>query len=383
MTEETGVPAQQPEESKTPPEEGGKPREKTFKEVQKEMEEDLRTNERYKAYLSQYNSNGAGSIDSLARMKADVTVNGKRRQNHEEEEVMSLRKRADMSIWNIQQRKLFDLQCKWRAGSIDLPGIETTYDFEYWSELIQRCPFLPPITQEEYDLYHDYVLSDDFDDCEQYSTSWQTYVVLKMWDEEEDDEDDSYPAWYSYYERFKGGHDWRLLPDTRGDKEHEYWRLAHKDLFAKASSTTVQDKRPYLATWVYEEREKFFKVCEPDLLRHFYAYEREADWEDAEDRLRQAIWTLLDFDEALPMEYNDDWKEGIFRAARRADQLRLAKACDAAFKEYLNREELGLKHEVYLDDDKIKKEEERRAEYNEAIRKGKALSEKGETAPQP
>ncbi len=196
-----------------------------------------------------------------------------------------------------------------------------------------------------------------------------------MWVEEEDDEDDSYPAWYSFYERFKGGREWRLLPDIRGEKEKEYWRLANKDLFEKASSRVVRDNRPILATWVFEEREKFFKTLEPDLLHHFYAYEREANWEDAEDRLRQAIWTLLDFGEPLPMEYNDDWKEAIFGAARRADQLRVAKECDAAFEEYLNREELGLAHEVYLDDDKIGRAQKRRAEYNEAIRRGKILSE--------
>jgi hypothetical protein len=287
---------------------------------------------------------------------------------------MSLSNRADASIWLIQQRKLFELQCKWRAGKIDLPDVHTTWDFEYWSDLIQRCPLIPPITQEEYDLYHGYVLSEDYDDCERYGARWQTYDVLKLWDEEEDEEDDSYPAWYSYWERFKGESDWRLLPDIRGQKEHEYWRLANKELFEKASKVTVPDKRPYLATWFFEERENFFKTCEPDLLRHFYAYEREADWEDAEDRLRQAIWTLLDFDEPLPMEYNDDWREGIFSAARRADQIRLAKACDAAFKDYLGREALRLNHEVHLDDDKIKKEEQRRAQYMEAIRKGMILN---------
>ncbi len=257
MTEENqaeaGAHSQQSRESKASPEQGGKPHEKTLQELQKEIEEDLHTKERYRAYLSQYNSDGESSIEYLARMKADFILNGKRRQEREESEVMGLRNRAGSSIWSIQQRKLFELQCKWRAGAINLPEVETTYDFEYWSDLIQRCPFIPPITQEEYHLYHDYILSEDYDEHEEYSGIWQTYVILKMWVEEEDDEDDSYPAWYSFYERFKGGREWRLLPDIRGEKEKEYWRLANKDLFEKASSMVVRDSRPILATWVFEE----------------------------------------------------------------------------------------------------------------------------------
>ena len=78
--------------------------------------------------------------------------------------------------------------------------------------------------------------------------------------------------------------------------------------------------------------------------------------------------------EKLPMEYNDDWKEAIFEAAERATNLRLVQACEAAYKEYQTREELGLQHEILLDEKRIKGEEERRAHFMEEMRKAKILN---------
>ncbi|HEX7413046.1 MAG TPA: hypothetical protein VF411_03290, partial [Bacteroidia bacterium] len=52
----------------------------------------------------------------------------------------------------IQQKKLFNLQCLWRAGKIQLEGVETTYDILQWENNLYNCPFLPPITEEEVEL---------------------------------------------------------------------------------------------------------------------------------------------------------------------------------------------------------------------------------------
>src|SRR5687767_8395140 len=44
----------------------------------------------------------------------------------------------------IQQKKLFDMQCLWRAEKISIPAIEVSTDFDYWEEDIFNCPFLEP-----------------------------------------------------------------------------------------------------------------------------------------------------------------------------------------------------------------------------------------------
>lgn len=367
MNEETQPGAgSDPERAKEP--------QKTDEEWSAEIQNDLRTNERYGIFFDQYHPSSLNDmfIKSYADEKVRVLKHARKCLANAEGEELSISKRGADCMWQIQQRKLFDLQCKWRAREIELPDVHTTIDFHYWGELIQRCPFLTPITQEEFDLYHNYMLSEDFDEQRLYGDwLWQDYNILKM-RSDDDEEDDEYPPWYTFYEAFKGRRDWRLLPNIRGEEEDRYWNILRPPTQTPAEP---EDHRPYIGPWDDDTRDDFRKRFEtPEYLRLFEAYDKAEDWRYYEERLRMAIWEFLEFDGPLPMEYNDDWKEAIFEAAERATNLRLVQACEAAYKEYQTREELGLQHEILLDEKRIKGEEERRAHFMEEMRKAKILN---------
>ena len=53
----------------------------------------------------------------------------------------------------IQQKKLFDLQCMWHSNKIELDGILICDDLKEWQRDKLNCPFLPPITLEEMEFF--------------------------------------------------------------------------------------------------------------------------------------------------------------------------------------------------------------------------------------
>ena len=42
---------------------------------------------------------------------------------------VEVREAAARDLWEIQQQKLFDVQCRWRAGHLTLPGVRHTQEF--------------------------------------------------------------------------------------------------------------------------------------------------------------------------------------------------------------------------------------------------------------
>ncbi|HEY9165692.1 MAG TPA: hypothetical protein VIS48_05970 [Candidatus Kryptonia bacterium] len=344
---------------------------KTRAELQQEFMNDLQTNERYKAFFEQYTSHSVESfIESYASLKCDIIEYGKASYKREEGNAEDEETTAATYLWQIQQRKLFDLQCRWRAGLIDLPEIETIWDFDYWGDMIQACPFIPPITQEEFNLYLDYIMSDYFEPRTFYYHNWQNYDTFKAL--ADDDEWEGYPQWYEYYERFAGPADWRLLPDVRGERDHEYFHLGVWE-GCESVSHAPADNRPILGTWDEDLLEEFIRKFEsPEVLRYMQAWNRKRDL-DEDDDLEMAVYTLQHTEEHVPMEFNENWRDAIMAAARLARQLEITKRCKRAYEEYLRREELGLCHELLQDEKDVKTHEKSRSYYLEMVRKGREL----------
>ena len=115
--------------------------------------EHLRTHETYLAHYEQFNPKSVEEfITKYATMKFDMFESKEiNRQNYENHQTQFL-SLADAFIDMILQKKLFNLQCQWRARLIELPLVDTYRDFTFWEKHIRHCPFIPPITQDEIDL---------------------------------------------------------------------------------------------------------------------------------------------------------------------------------------------------------------------------------------
>ena len=131
---------------------------------------------------------------------------------------------ATSRLAEIQQKKLFDYQCLWRTEKVTHPILKLTKDFDYWEENIFNCPFITPITEEEVDIYIQYLQSFNFENQQDWLERWQDYEEIKE-AYNTNNENRNFPEWYDFHNGRTGLSSYLLLPDVRGQKEEFYMEL--------------------------------------------------------------------------------------------------------------------------------------------------------------
>ena len=210
-------------------------------------------------WLGQFRDNGQHFLERYAGERASALVDGRTFFDIAQREEAQLVQEATERLWEIQQRKLFELQCRWRAEEVRLPAghIELSHDFERWGSRIERCPLVPPIAAAEVDDYVAFLLSNDCTDATDplaRPREWQNYnrcrryLLLQAEGQSPqqvqrdaiqnpgqglgglvamlDDFFLNYPDWYAYRDAQAGPPNLVLyLPDHRGEKEEHYRHL--------------------------------------------------------------------------------------------------------------------------------------------------------------
>ena len=162
------------------------------------------------------------------------------------EQVLELKHRnfTQKTLAMILQKKLFNLQCQWRAEQVTLPGIRITFDFWYWSKNIFNCPFIPPVTDAELQIMQRFVQTEDFDPENLYTTTygWQYYdeIISKIQAEEQDE----IVSWYTFYDTYMGTSAYLLLPNIRGQKEEVYYDIVHKKEQQEREAANIVPRPP-------------------------------------------------------------------------------------------------------------------------------------------
>lgn len=154
-------------------------------------------------------------------------------------------KKAEGYFWQIQQKKLFEAQCLWRAGRLDIPQIKTTMDFTYWGDAIKFCKFIEPVQPDEVELLKRFLLEKGYElDVEIQSEYFQAYDFLKRLSNGEE----YMPAFYQFWDQEKGTGYLFNLPDVRSGIETTYRELGSAELDAKLREEMLRradpDKRP-------------------------------------------------------------------------------------------------------------------------------------------
>lgn len=323
----------------------------------KAIMDDLNSNEKYKEYFEKYNpASVKGFIESYARRKAGWLEWGPNHVQREMNEKMKYKEIASSMLWEIQQKKLFNLQCHWRAREMELPGIEVSWDFLKWEQKIKTCPYIDPITQQEFDLYKAYMTSDSYMP-RHFMSAWQAYDFYRT--EYLNGEGESMmptPAWYIYYDTMMGTGSLFMLPNSKGEQEQFYLGLVKKKEEEKAKKSkkkkTAKDQLPAIIKAInprfdgkpplipdYKTKEDFIKKFEDkSLLKYFRAMEKEDDtW--MEDQALDDCIELFSFDmegedKNIVFKNPDDLKESMFRAAADYELRRIVDHLDVAFEEY-------------------------------------------------
>jgi hypothetical protein len=196
--------------------------------------EDLLTNRRYQAFYKKFKKDTIRPFAEHYAVKKKKWYEKKTKWQQETDEFrMQFLTKADDMLNNILQKKLFDLQCQWRAGLIDLPFIEYSKDFQFFCNHIFDCPFIDPITPEEVAAATLFLETVE-DKTEEWYDCWQYYEALKNWqvqqlNQEESDIELPYnihvtapPDFYLFYDTHFKKENLLLLPDVREEQEQRY-----------------------------------------------------------------------------------------------------------------------------------------------------------------
>lgn len=354
----------------------------------------FQTNEKTKKYLEQFNQEALlRSLKSYAWQKARWLADKDHDEYLNDYRLLEDKNKAEECLENIQQRKLFQKQCEWRAELFTHPAIETSDDFRYWEHNILNCPFIDPITSEDIELYIEF-MNVYFGENLAFAASWQDYdsyctdrpTVLKIMneskeeedDDEEDDElnDDDYnaeeeyyddeeeedensklmPPWYLFWDERRGAGNYRMLPDIRKPKELVYRILGQDEAnekIKKEMEANPPDRRHFLTLYGSERLIPFIEQYEDpaqrdEILKAYEVYQR--IWCDKEEEkamywVKEAWNDLSDCWQNFPIAPGiTDWKEALIQTAKNWQHHKLINLIPIVYDEYLFRIDTGIEH---------------------------------------
>ena len=362
--------------------------------IDAQVAEDVLHNPRYDAFFAPYRPEiRAQFVRDYVTRRHLWSQYGDFYGRHLAGQLTQFEQEAYVRLWDIQQKKLFDLQCEWRAELVTVPGVNTSADFETLSSRIENCAVIPPITPAELDMYLDWVRQADYEEDLQDRWggrfSWQRYKDVKgQLDPESDeaDEDDfmfeEVSEWYEFHNQRTGNGRLLRLPDLRGPKEERYldaWRArskAKREADAPAAPMAPPDPRPtYLG---HKETLQLFGTFAQQfesaaLNRQRDTYEAAnppSTWEDEE--LERVLRFLQDIDEPVPIAAGDDWRLALRQASYSFRQRKLLDSLPLAYEAYCQRQEWGIAQPACSE----REPHSMATWYNKAILKGrKALGE--------
>jgi len=355
--------------------------------LENDIEHDLRTNPKYLAFFAQYSKSSIDVfIDFYKKKKADWLTYGKTYLENEQHRVLKYSEIAEQKLWEIQQAKLFDTQCLWRAEQITIPEIKTSYDFLYWEKVIENCPFLSPISEEEFNLYREYILSEDSnldaDPFQRSSAGWQKYNDYKASFQSDDDALLDSPEWYLYYNNMRYDNSCLQLPDIRGGKETFYRDLYFKSSEAQICAVQTQeekDPRPY---FYYDQGRNFLDFITRFEERKVVEYAKimnYADELDDDEELDDALTTLKNAEGRVEIESTgDDWRTAVIKTANLYVKMKVYTALENVYENYLQWLKLGIAFKPHQDENKIARVKRMVDALNNSILMGRGLNNEPE-----
>ncbi len=313
----------------------------TEEERRQKWRKEIAENSALQDYLQQFSTDSVNKfIEHLLAEKNTWLEHGEQNLEDMNNEGDEWVEQAKDHLQIIQQKKLFDTQCLWRAEKMTIEGIETCYDLEYWGHNILNCPFIEPVSEEEIAWYTEYLQTEDAELEYDHWWCWQEYDELKE-AFEDDDSDADFPEWYDFENRRSGKDALLMLPDIRGKKEAFYYSLA-----AKTEQSRQPKNEPEKPTLHYS-RDNFMQwyvqKFETRQIKKFYkAFKWSMRSRDKEEALQDDLTLLFEANEKIPVDANEDWMEAIKNAAEKYRRFKIAEALPIAWQQYMFKIEAGI-----------------------------------------
>jgi len=347
------------------------------------IELELRTDSKYLTFFAQFNKRSVDDfINFYKKKKAGWLTHGETYLENEQRRVLKYSDLAEQKLWEIQQVKLFDAQCFWRAEQITIPQIKASYDFLYWEKVIEHCPFLSPISEEEFTLYREYILTDDAnlkaDPFEYSSLGWQQYNSYKSACQSDDEAELESPGWYLFYNNMRSLNPCLQLPDLRGEKESFYRSLYLKkreEQNCENRTFEEMDTRPY---FVYYQGRNFLDFISRFEKRKLIEYAKIMNYTDElnhDDELNEALSTLKNAEERVEIEStNDDWRTAVIKTANLYMKRKVYIALENVYNNYLRWLKLGIAFKPHQDEKRIDEVKSMVNSLSDTILQGRRLN---------
>lgn len=324
--------------------------------------EELKNNPKCIAYLAKFTESSADNfLEYYASEKATFLERGKFLRDRQLSNEAHFRNRAEKFYWQIAQKKLFNLQCQWRAGQIDLP-VEVSIEFHYWEKNIKACPFNDPVTSEDLEVMLKFLKKPHSDTEEYLFEEWQDYDGYKS----QGEFGAEYPDWYEFYDNHMGTH-LLSLPNIRGAEEERYLDAWRAEKFKDYKEPPKPEKPDIF--YDSETTLAFIKAVEPykilDFYRMYDAYRNEANtFSDLHE-----IWDILSREEEEVVVPQGRFPEVLYETLHQLQAKKMERLLPMVMQENEERKAMGISYPVkgkVEDDDLVKM-------LREGIKRGKQL----------
>jgi hypothetical protein len=319
------------------------------KELKIKWRKELEQNEAVQNYFKNYSATSVKSfIDSYLNSKHNWVKYGDMYKEIADKRETQWIDAAHEHLGNILQKKLFDLQCLWRAEQIKLPGIEICFDFTFWERDIFNCPFLEPIKKSDVEMYEEFLLKGDFENATfKDDVEWQDYDELKEAYQFEDSNIE-FPSWYDFHNTRTGNTKLLLLPDIRGEKEDFYNNLVYKDREEKALKEAAPAVNPDLDSrlnlpYHTDDMYSFFVTTfeDKEVQKKYKSFGNKTDYYVVEEYV-EIVEELLNANEFVPIKAHYDFREALKLAHHEYRCKRIVEHLPTAYEQYLFNKKMGF-----------------------------------------
>ena len=352
--------------------------------IAEETEIALRTEDRFVNFFKGYDESSVEKfIIYYSEMKAMWYSHADDRHRHRNNRANHYFTVAADLFKDIFLKKLFNVQCRWVAGEMDLPGIELSSDFFPFMIAPASCTFVEPITAQEFECYMQFLHIYDWDRCiliddeaeEEYNTP---EVAIEYYHDYRsaylERDRDEIPHWFYFYDSCFGTDYLLELPYTRTDLEQEYHEIWDTEIYPKTltpeqlkkwyhrsrAERKIHLENPELAKAHSEERQKIYALqdaekpkyislhtynkemmyelmglIEPKEMTKYYdaeiAYDRR---DDKAEMIDIDIIYLKEANEYIPVTSNDSYVEAIKEAYKSYERKEVFEILPTIFDTY-------------------------------------------------
>ncbi|NJN27687.1 MAG: hypothetical protein HC819_17825 [Cyclobacteriaceae bacterium] len=321
-------------------------KEKQAKEELKRITSEMKADERYISYFAPFEENSVNKfIEKYAEARTSLVVYGNFTKHRQESVIDDYHTGSWNALNEIQFKKLFDLECLWRAGQLThLRDVQVTMDFSRISKNILLYDGIPQVSRADIELYQQYLRQEPRQIV--YSLNYSYYPDYEDVKNCPDNADTN-NEYLNFHNSLTGNNGLLLLPDVRGLKELKYLDAARDFNFSNTKTKNANNPAQRIT-------KKYLPRSDEELIRfgnHFgdkkavnFIIDR-LNWikEKPDLIFTWAFEYLRDIaPEMVPIEAHEDWKKGMYFAAIKHRNEKISCLLPVVYEEYLLKKEMCM-----------------------------------------